>query len=1460
MTDAERRGRLLPQHAAYTIFTSGSTGRPKGVTLPHEAVVNRLRWGLDELPIGPDDMVVLKTPYTFDCSVAELFAPLMQGSRLLIADPEGHLDPPYLADLIADKGATMVHFVPSMLSVFLELAGPERLARLDRVRIISTTGEALPPAVAAETRAVVPGAMLYNLYGPTEAAVEITYQRLDEVGDTVPIGVPVWNSTAYVLDGRLNRVPDGVPGELYVGGVQLARGYAARPDLTADRFLADPFGAPGSRMYRTGDLVRRNASGELEYLGRTDFQVKLRGQRIELGEIEAAIAQAPGVVHAAVTVTEAAGGQHLVGYFAPSGVDLDTVRESVGAALPTYMHPSVWVPLDSMPLNTAGKVDRKALPAPVIESAGYEAPRSDAEERVASVFATLLDLEQVSVTESFFDLGGNSLSALRLAARISDALGVQVSVRDVFDAPSVRELVNAVSGQAPALPPVRPVTPRPERVPLSYSQQRMWFINQMEPDLPTYNIPALFELSGNIDVDLLRTALIDVITRHEILRTTFPAADGLPYQHVLLPAEVDEHLDWRVVTSADGFASDLRRGFDVSHELPIRARVLFTSSDTATLALVAHHIAFDGQSFGPLAADLFTAYDSRSRGEAPGFAPLEVQFADYALWQRDVLGAPEDTESVLGNQLTYWRQRLAGLPDVLDLPTDRPRPLVASHRGELFAFEIPADIGRRVDEVAADRGATRFMVLHAAFAVLLARLTGTSDLAVGTPIGGRGQRELDAMIGMFVNTLVLRTSIDPGNSFDEVLDRVRADDLEALSHADIPFESVVEAVNPVRSTAFSPLVQVILSVDPIAAGTAETISVNGLNIRPVTVSEAPAQVDLNLTVSTGSAGDAWSAIFTYATDLFDRSSIERFSEWFVRLLEGVLTSPDRPVGDVELLAPEQRAAVVEGSVASSGLVSGETIADQVAARVADSADGVALVSGERSIDYAEFGLRVAGLARTLIGHGVGPNTAVGVVMRRTPAMVIAVHAVMAAGGQYVPIDPEAPADRARYMVETAAVGPVLVESGHRPSQVLDVMDSTAPVIEVDADAPIDPATEPLAASERLRPLRLDDAAYTLFTSGSTGRPKGVTVSHRAVANFVAWFDSLIPEGSQRLVFKTPHTFDASVLELFWPLTAGQTMVVAEPEGHRDPQYLADLIAEAGVTIAQFVPSLLSVFLDVVDRTDQLDGLQVLFSGGEALPPAVLRRFTERVPGTRVVNLFGPTEAAVYTMSAQLDGAVDVVPIGKPMPNTTAYVLDARLHPVPDGIAGELYLGGVQSARGYAGRADLTAERFVADPLGEAGSRLYRTGDLVRRRPSGDLEYLGRADFQVKLRGQRLELGEVESAVSGAPGVVHAAARVVSGPAGDQLVGYVAPASVDVDVVRASVAGSLPEYMRPSVWVVLEEMPLNSAGKVDRRSLPDPEFGVAEYVAPGSEAEEVVAGVFADLLGVERVSVVESFFD
>ncbi|WP_159067541.1 non-ribosomal peptide synthetase [Gordonia iterans] len=1462
LDDDERLTPLLPENAAYTLFTSGSTGRPKGVTVAHRAIVNRLAWMRDWSSLGSEDIFLQKTPITFDVSVPELFLPMTIGATLVIAEPGRHGDPQYLFDLIKREQITVVHFVPSMAAAFLDILG-DRIRQLTSVRMIFASGEALPPAVAQRLLDVFPHAELHNLYGPTEAAVEVIGQQVRRGDETVPIGSPVPGTTSYVLDDRLQLVPTGVPGELYLGGVQVARGYAAAPALTAERFVADPFGQPGERLYRTGDLVRWNKRGEIDYLGRTDFQVKLRGQRIELGEIEAAIADVPGVVHAAATVLEApGGGEFLVGYAAPSSVDLEQVKGGVETALPEYMRPSVWVLLDDVTLNTAGKLDRKALPAPDFDVAEtqYVAPETDAERIVAEVFADVLGVERVSVTGSFFDAGGNSLSAMRLVARAGESLGVEFSVRDLFDAPTVRELVAAVADRAPALPPVTAAMPRPEMIPLSFAQQRMWFINRLDPSAPTYNIPSAFRLRGAVDLDALRQAVSDVVARHEVLRTVFPDREGVPYQLVVEAGEADTRLDWRVVETTEEVLAELRRGFDVTIELPVRVRLVAESADSLVLALVVHHIAFDGQSFGPMVGDLLTAYAARSVGAVPEFVPLPVQYSDYSVWQHDVLGSPEDPASVMGRQLAYWTDVLAGVPEVIELPTDRPRPAVFSSAGDQVKFAIPAKLGVEIDRFAAESGASRFMVLHAVFASLLARMSGASDIVLGTPIDGRGPRGLDALVGMFVNTLVLRTQIDPAESFEALMARTRAADLDALAHAEVPFESIVDAVDPVRSEAFSPLVQVILSVDPLAQASDESVPVGEVTVEPFDGADTPAQMDLNLTIAGADDGASdWTGLLTFATSIFDHSTIEKLGERFVRLLEGVLSSPTAPVGDLTLVDDVESATVRAESVGPVEPILDETIADAVATQVAARPDALALVAGEREFSYGEFGARIGELARTLIVAGVGPETAVGVVMDRSAELVTSVHAVMAAGGQYVPIATDSPAERAEYVASTAGVQLVLVANGAEVPEF--VAGLNVPVIEVDCSSELAADAKPLDSSERLVPLRASDAAYTLFTSGSTGLPKGVTIPHGAVRNFVAWFDQTVPAGDQRLLFKTPHTFDASVLELFWPLVAGQTMVIADAGGERDPQYLADVMNAADVSVVQFVPSLLAAFLDIVGDEPLLPNLQVLFSGGEALPPAVAKDFRRRVPQAKVVNLFGPTEAAVYTMSAVLDEVDQVVPIGAPMANTTAFILDSRLHPVPDGVAGELYLGGVQSARGYASRPDLTAERFIADPFGEAGSRLYRTGDLVKRSSdSGELEYLGRTDFQVKLRGQRLELGEVEAAIAGVDGVVHAAARVVEGPAGDQLVGYVAPASVDTNAIAVELAKQLPEYMVPTAWVTLAEMPLNTAGKVDRRSLPEPEFAAVEYVAPETPEEETVAVVYADLLGVDRVSVTESFFD
>ena len=1459
IADADRALPVRPDNAAFTLFTSGSTGRPKAVVITHEGVANRLEADAEQYDLSAEDVFLYKAPINFDVAVREVFLPVTVGATMVIAEHGRHGDPTHLADLIRRHGVTVVHFVPAMLAAFNEVLGT-RLGELHSLRLVMTGGEALTPPVARDLMAYLPGTRVQNQYGPAEASIVATVHRVAQDDRTVPIGAPTRWVDAYVLDDVLDIAPVGVPGELYLGGVQLARGYAGRADLTAERFVADPFGEPGARLYRTGDRARWNAAGELEYLGRNDFQVKLRGQRLELGEVEAALHAAPGVLHAAAAVVDAPGGQQLVGYLAPADVDVDVVAASVAARLPEYMRPGTWVPLESMPLNTSGKVDRRSLPEPEFGAVEFVAPETPDEATVAGLFADLLGIEQASVTDSFFDLGGSSLSAARIAARVSDELGVEVTVRDVFDAPSVRELLSAIRGRGSSLPPVVRVESRPERVPLSFAQQRMWFINKLDASNGMYNIPAVLRVSGDLDVEALRAAVGDVVARHETLRTTFPDADGEPFQLVHDVAEIVERLDWRQVDSVADIEAAVSGGFMLEREWPVRVRVWESAPGEHVVAVVMHHIASDGESLAPLVSDLVTAYLARSAGESPVFAPLEVSYADFALWQREVLGSPDDADSVVGRQLAYWTEQLAGLPDVLELPTDRPRPQVATGHGVRTAFEVPPAVTERIRQVADANGVTPFMVLHAALAVTLSRLSGTGDIAISTPIAGRGRQALDPLVGMFVNTLVLRTGVDAGSSFTQLLDHVHTVDIDAFANADVPFEAVVDAVDPVRSEAFAPLAQVMLVATPAGSEVARQVRFGDLEFAPVTIDEVPAQRDLTVNVEIGGAG-VWTGSVVAATDLFDASTVDAFTSRLITVLDELTTDPAAAVGDaVVLSADEERSvrAIESGPVSP---VPEGTLASAVAASVSAHADRDALVFGERRVSFAEFGARVWGLARELISVGVGPDVAVAVVVPRSVELLVAVHAVVAAGGLYVPVDPDAPADRVGYMLETSGASVVLVAAGVSVPSVVAGVDGVS-VLSVDASGSFDAGVSPVADADRVGSLGADDAVYTLFTSGSTGRPKGVTVSHRSVLNRLAWMDAWYPvSGSDRVLQKTPVTFDVSVWELFWPLMVGVPLVIAEPGRHGDPEYLREVIVRESVSVVHFVPSMLSAFVDVLgDRLAELASLRHVFASGEALAPSVADGLLSRLPGVGLHNLYGPTEAAVDVTAYSVRAGDVVVPIGSPVPNTVTRVLDSRLARVPVGVPGELYLGGVQVARGYAARPDLTAERFVADPFGGSGERLYRTGDLVRWNASGELEYLGRTDFQVKLRGQRLELGEVEAAVAAAPGVVHAAAVVAESAAGQQLVAYVAPADVDVDVVAGSVASVLPGYMRPSVWVRLDVMPLTVSGKVDRRALPAPVVEAVEYVAPVSDAEERVAAVFATLLDVERVSVAESFFD
>ncbi|WEX02234.1 non-ribosomal peptide synthetase [Rhodococcus sp. RCBS9] len=1466
VTDADRLAPLRADNTAYVIFTSGSTGRPKGVAVSHRAIVANLQWRQTEYGFTADDVILQKTPFTFDVSVWEFFWPLQVGASLVIAEPDGHRDPVYVARTMIERGVTAVHFVPSMLAVFV--AEP-LVAQVKTLRYVFASGEALPARTAARLREVS-SAGLHNLYGPTEAAVDVTYYETGEQDQvSVPIGAAVADTELLVLDDALRPSPSGVAGELYLAGIQLARGYVSRPDLTADRFVARPGATDGSRMYRTGDLVRWRGAGanrQLEYIGRTDFQVKLRGLRIELGEIEAALLDCEGVSQAVVIVhSDETIGDNLVAYIVAEGIDSENLTSSLGERLPDYMIPAMFVELDEFPLNASGKLDRKALPTPEFASktVEYREPATPTEAGVVAIFADLLGQDRVGADDGFFELGGNSLLATRVVARINAEHGIAIDMRNFFDAPTAAELAvfideAKISEDRKAHVPLIP-RERPELVPLSLAQQRMWFLNRFEPESAVDHIPVALRLSGALDVDALQGALEDLIERHEILRTVYPEVDGVGYQRLvdiaavvpnLTPIRVDESA---IVERVTDFVTP---GFDVTTEVPIRAALFQFAADEFVLVFVVHHISGDGFSMGPLTKDIVSSYVSRTQGISHDLAPLPVQFADFALWQREVLGSEDDPDSLITRQVDYWRHALAGIPDQLDLPSDRPRPRVASNRGAGHTFTIEPDLHQALNRIALDNNASLFMVLHSAVAILLARLSGTSDIVIGTPVAGRGDQALDDLIGMFVNTLVLRTEVDLEASARDMISRARESDLSGFGHADVPFERLVEVLNPARSQARNPLFQVMLSLQNLGQSMQQSLEVPGLRISGLDVESSAAKFDLQFTVWESDTADKVGGLtvaLVYATDLFDESSAKSIGKRLISVLEAVVADPSVRVGDVDMFDSGERSLVLESWNSTAHEVADVSLVDVFDAQVAASPDSVAVSFEGVSLSYAEFDSRVNRLARYLVSVGVGPESLVGVAVRRSVDLLVAVYGVLKAGGGYVPVDPDQPAERNAYVLESAS--PVCVIS----TSDVGFDAGVVPVVEVDVVDVSGFSDNSVSDIDRVSPLRSGNAAYVIFTSGSTGRPKGVSVSHAAIVNRLAWMqDEYGLDSSDVVLQKTPFTFDVSVWELFWPLQVGARLVVAVPDGHRDPRYLTSVIVGEGVTTVHFVPSMLEVF--VTDSSvAACVSLTRVFASGEALPASVVADVWAVLPGVGVHNLYGPTEAAVdVTFHEVVPADVLGVPIGAPVWNTQVFVLDSRLSPVPVGVAGELYLAGVQLARGYVGRPDLSSDRFVANPFSGDGGRMYRSGDVVRWTASGELEYIGRSDFQVKLHGLRIELGEIESVIREHESV----SSVVVVVREDVLVAYVTAAGgvVDVDELKRVVAGRLPGYMVPAVVMVLEELPLGVSGKLDRKLLPDPVFVAREFRAPSSVAEIAVAGVFGDVLRLEQVGLDDDFFE
>ncbi|MFE6919900.1 non-ribosomal peptide synthase/polyketide synthase [Nocardia sp. NPDC057663] len=1535
ITDADRLATLTSADAAYLIFTSGSTGKPKGVVVSHAAIVNRLVWMQDAYRLTAADTVLQKTPATFDVSVWEFFWPLQIGARLVLARPDGHRDPAYLADLIDRQAVTVAHFVPSMLSVFVAAldaastgsvgdtgtvsggasasvpaAGvPGMVAgRCASLRMVFASGEALPPAPAQLLRRLT-GTAVHNLYGPTEAAVDVTFHEVVDADVlTVPIGEPVHNTRVYVLDQRLRPVPVGVPGELYLGGAQLARGYAGRVDLTADRFVADPFAASGegpshtagvpqpvdrpgvgSRMYRTGDLVAWTADGELEYLGRTDFQVKLRGLRIELGEVEAALAGLAEVAQAAVVVRD----DLLVAYLvAAADLDVDAVRVALTRTLPAYMVPAAFVELDAFPLNASGKLDRKALPEPVFEAAVFRAPVTEVERIVATTFATVLGFpadREVGLDDDFFALGGNSLNATQVAARLGAALDTQVPVRLLFDAPTVAALAErcvALRGTGRRLPLT--IRERPQRIPLSAAQRRMWFLNRYLADADgpgdaVDNIPVALRLSGDLDIAALEAALADVVDRHETLRTSYP--DGPEGAEQLIAGTARLGLRPEPITEAElpeCLLSCAAIRFDLTTEIPLRA-ALFAVADEHVLVLVVHHIAADGFSLGPLAADLMTAYAARRDGTAPAWSPLPIQYADYALWQDENLGEATDPTSLAHTQLAFWRRGLAGLPEQLELPTDRPRPAESSFRGGVHRFQIDSDLHSELRELARKHEATLFSTVHAALAVLLSRLSGGSDIAIGTPVAGRGEAALDGLIGMFVNTLVLRSQIDPRAEFETTLDAVRAGDLDALSHADIPFEQIVDAVDPARSRNRHPLFQVALVLQNF---TVPALEAAGLQVAPVDFDAAVAKFDLQFTVretdDVDGRADGMAIEIAYATDLFDAGSIAVLARRFTQVLAAVVADPTVVVGDIQLLsAEEQQRTLHDWATTGSSVTSGtETMLDRFAQVAAASPHAVAVKAGRSALTYGELDAWSNRLARRLAGAGVGPETLVAVALPRSVELAVALLAVLKAGGGYLPIDPNYPADRIEYVLDDAR--PLCAIANAGTGLARDWFGG--PVLDPAADTLSGYSVAPLTDADRRAPLTPANTAYVIYTSGSTGRPKGVVIPH---TNVLALLDNSARHfgfgPSDVWTMFHSYAFDFSVWELWGALLTGGSIVLVDYFTSRSPEQFRELLLAERVTVLNQTPSafyqLIAADLAAASRaagpervaerdhagssgaapsdTAPTDyALRTVIFGGEALEPQRLSGWFARYPHSpRLVNMYGITETTVHSSYREITpdtGSASV--IGNALAGLTVRVLDSRLRPVPVGVPGEIYVSGAQLARGYLARPALTASRFVADAYGAPGSLAYRSGDLARWTADGDLEYLGRADQQVNLRGFRVELGEIEAALlhsSVAPREVAVLVRtdLVDEP---RIVAYLVAGPdtgrIDAAGLRQELARTLPEHMLPAAVVPVERIPLTVNGKLDRAALPAPVFETTVYRKPATVTEEIIAAVYAEVLG------------
>ncbi|HEY0601559.1 MAG TPA: amino acid adenylation domain-containing protein, partial [Herpetosiphonaceae bacterium] len=1511
---------------AYVLFTSGSTGRPKGVAVEHRqlsAYLDAILLRLD-LP-GPAHFALVSTTAA-DLGNTAIYPALATGGCLHLISPSRAADSAAFAEYVARHPIDCLKIVPSHLRALLSGSDPARL--LPRQRLI-LGGEAASWAWVRQLQELMPeGARILNHYGPTETTVGVLTFPVDPAqppdSATLPIGRPLAFAQAHVLDARLQPVPAWVPGELYIGGATVTRGYLDRPELTAERFIPDPFSqSPGSRLYRTGDLARSLPDGTIAFLGRVDFQVKLRGFRIELGEIEAVLNQHPQVSACVVVAREEQGGdKQLVAYVVEKNQEPRTknqnlesdgsrflvlgsaeLRQHLGARLPDYMVPAAFVILDALPLTPNGKIDRGALPAPKPAAAEREviAPRTPEEELMADLWRQILGVQQISRDDSFFALGGHSLLATQLIARIRAAFQVELPLRALFEAPTLVEIVAQVTNlRASSPPPAAPIQPAPrtDALPLSLAQQGLWFIAQLAPESAAYTMSMPLRLHGPINLDALQQALDALVQRHETLRTTFVTLDGQPLQVI---APMQQHgLSSRLVlhdlqqltpaereaAAARLAAEDAGSPFDLQRGPLLRATVLQLGPTEHVLLLAIHHLIGDGWSWRVLARELATLYLSFCQSQTDSRLPdLPIQYADYALWQRSWI-----QHEAREKMLAYWQQQLAGAPPILDLPTDYPRPEVATYTGAIHTFILPLELAAAAHDLSHRSSVTPFMVYLATFQILLARYSGQSDIVVGTPSANRTRAETEGLIGLFLNTLALRVQLHDNPTFEALLQRVREMTLGAFAHQALPFDQVVEAVQPRRDLRYNPLFQVLFMFQNIPT---PVIELPGLSVELLEVDSGTSMLDMTFALMETEAG--LSGVVEYNTDLFAPATIERLVGHYTRLLEQLTTNPAQPIASVPLLTGAEQQQLTAWNATAATYPETLCIHALFEAQAARTPDAVALVDGERSLSYQELNQRANQLAHRLqdlgVGNRPGAETRVGVCLHRRADLIVALLAVLKAGAAYVPLDPAYPADRLAFMLADSEVAILLTQqslSERLPAH-------SAHTIYLDTDwhtIARFPASNPISA------VTSEHLAYVIYTSGSTGTPKGVAIPHRSTVAMLDWARHVFSaEQLAGVLAATSVCFDLSVFEIFLPLSVGGSVILAE-----NVLQLPSLPAAASVTLINTVPS---AMVELVRIGGVPHTVSTVNLAGEPLPWALVQSIYRQTAARHVFNLYGPSEDTTYSTFTEVAPDDERAPsIGRPIANTQAYILDATLQPVPVGVTGELYLSGAGLARGYLKRPALTAERFIPDPFGgTTGSRLYRTGDQARYRPDGTIEFLGRRDHQIKLRGFRIELGEIEAALASHPAVQAAVVMVRHDtPSADQaLVAYVVEEQKNKEqrnkeqrstmtplllpqwekgsgdegltknrgeglssTLRAFLKDSLPSYMIPSAFVFLDALPRTPSGKLDRGALPAPGAFGAQLVdsgpAPRTPAEELLAGIWERVLGRAPIGVHDQFFE